>query len=64
MPNANKGFNPMSYEKLPTKALDILPIVPPADINPNANDLTTVGNNSERWIYAKVQTVVTENLII
>lgn len=50
-------------ENCPTNGLVILPTVPPAEIKPNAKDLTTVGNNSDKWVYAKVQTVVTVNLI-
>ena len=30
---------------------NILPMVPPADINPTASERTTVGNNSEIYVY-------------
>jgi hypothetical protein len=52
IPNKISGFDiPIKFDSRKMDGANILPIVPPADINPTASDLTTVGNNSEIYVY-------------
>lgn len=63
-PNVNIGFIFNALLQLIKYVYKILPIAPPAEINPNARDLTTAGNNSEMYTYVNAQTIQIKNLII
>lgn len=62
-PNIMIGFKFKFYAAFLMKGQEILPNVPAAEHKPKASDLTTVGNNSDRYIYARDKTQLITNLI-
>ena len=62
-PNIIIGLIFKFYAAFLMKGHDILPNVPAAEHNPRAKDLTTVGNNSDRYMYANDKTQLMTNLM-
>ena len=63
IPNIIIGLIFKFYAAFFIKGHEILPNVPAAEHNPRARDLTTVGNNSDKYMYANDKTQLITNLM-